>query len=89
MRSNFGFAMIKIVAIIALDCNGCLAILTGLKTPHGVASLGNIGRGFQLFLNGFVSFVMAFQMVFLPIRPLRLIGITTSKRLTIGGLAKG
>ena len=76
---EFWFAMIKIVAIIALIATAVFMVLTGFKTPHGVASLGNIGRGFQLFPNGFVSFVMAFQMVFFAYQAIEFIGITTSE----------
>ena len=76
---EFWFAMIKIVAIIALIATAIFMVLTGFKTPHGVASLGNIGRGFQLFPNGFVSFVMAFQMVFFAYQAIEFIGITTSE----------
>ena len=76
---EFWFAMIKIVAIIALIATAVFMILTGFETPHGVASLGNIGRGFQLFPNGFVSFVMAFQMVFFAYQAIEFIGITTSE----------
>ena len=76
---EFWFAMIKIVAIIALIATAIFMILTGFETPHGVASLGNIGRGFQLFPNGFVSFIMAFQMVFFAYQAIEFIGITTSE----------
>ena len=39
---EFWFAMVKIVAILAMIATGVFMVLTGFKTPHGVASLANI-----------------------------------------------
>ena len=54
-------------------------VLTGFKTPHGVASLANITDNFSLFPNGGVNFVMAFQMVFFAYQAIEFVGITTSE----------
>ena len=54
-------------------------VLTGFKTPHGVASLANIADNFALFPNGGVNFVMAFQMVFFAYLMIEFIGVTTSE----------
>ncbi len=54
-------------------------VLTGFKTPNGVASISNISQEFQLFPNGFMSFVMGFQMVFFAYQAIEFIGITTSE----------
>ena len=54
-------------------------VLTGFKTPHGVASLANIADNFSLFPNGGVNFVMAFQMVFFAYLMIEFIGVTTSE----------
>ena len=63
---EFWFAMVKMV-------------LTGFKTPHGVASLANISDQFSLFPNGVMNFVMAFQMVFFAYLMIEFIGVTTSE----------
>ena len=54
-------------------------VLTGFKTPHGVASLANVADNFSLFPNGGVNFVMAFQMVFFAYLMIEFIGVTTSE----------
>lgn len=76
---EFWFAMVKIVAIIALIVTAVFMVLTGFKTPNGVASISNISQEFQLFPNGFMSFVMGFQMVFFAYQAIEFIGITTSE----------
>ncbi|MES9545727.1 amino acid permease [Streptococcus intermedius] len=76
---EFWFAMVKIVAIIALIVTAIFMVLTGFKTPNGVASISNISQEFQLFPNGFMSFVMGFQMVFFAYQAIEFIGITTSE----------
>ena len=79
---EFWFAMVKIVAILAMIATGVFMVLTGFKTPHGVASLANIADNFSLFPNGGVNFVMAFQMVFFAYLMIEFIGVTTSETKT-------
>lgn len=76
---EFWFAMVKIVAIIALIVTAIFMVLTGFKTPNGVASISNISQNFQLFPNGFMSFVMGFQMVFFAYQAIEFVGVTTSE----------
>ena len=76
---EFWFAMVKIVAILAMIATGIFMVLTGFKTPHGVASLANISDQFSLFPNGVMNFVMAFQMVFFAYLMIEFIGVTTSE----------
>jgi len=76
---EFWFAMVKIVAILAMIATGVFMVLTGFKTPHGVASLANISDQFSLFPNGVMNFVMAFQMVFFAYLMIEFIGVTTSE----------
>lgn len=76
---EFWFAMIKIIAILALIATGIFMALTGFETPHGTVGLHNITNVFQLFPNGWVSFLMAFQMVFFAYQAIEFIGITTSE----------
>ena len=54
-------------------------VTTNFETPAGHASLTNITSGFQMFPNGWVKFVMAFQMVFFAYQAIEFVGITTSE----------
>lgn len=76
---EFWFGMIKIVTILALIATGIFMVTTNFETPAGQASLTNITNGFQMFPNGWVKFVMAFQMVFFAYQAIEFVGITTSE----------
>lgn len=76
---EFWFGMIKIVTILALIATGIFMVTTNFETPAGHASLSNITNGFQMFPNGWVKFVMAFQMVFFAYQAIEFVGITTSE----------
>ena len=76
---QFWFAMVKIVAILAMIATGAFMVLTGFETSHGTASLANISDQFSLFPNGVMNFVMAFQMVFFAYLMIEFIGVTTSE----------
>ena len=76
---EFWFGMIKIVTILALIVTGIFMVMTNFETPAGHASLTNITSGFQMFPNGWVKFVMAFQMVFFAYQAIEFVGITTSE----------
>lgn len=76
---EFWFGMIKIVTILALIATGIFMVTTNFETPAGHASLSNIANGFQMFPNGWVKFVMAFQMVFFAYQAIEFVGITTSE----------
>lgn len=76
---EFWFGMIKIVTILALIATGVFMVTTNFETPAGHASLTNITSGFQMFPNGWVKFVMAFQMVFFAYQAIEFVGITTSE----------
>ena len=76
---EFWFGMIKIVTILALIATGIFMVTTNFETPAGHASLSNITNGFQTFPNGWVKFVMAFQMVFFAYQAIEFVGITTSE----------
>ena len=73
---EFWFGMIKIVTILALIVTGIFMVTTNFETPAGHASITN---GFQMFPNGWVKFVMAFQMVFFAYQAIEFVGITTSE----------
>ena len=76
---EFWFGMIKIVTILALIATGIFMVTTNFETSAGHASLSNITNGFQMFPNGWVKFVMAFQMVFFAYQAIEFVGITTSE----------
>ena len=76
---EFWFGMIKIVTILALIATAIFMVMTNFETPAGHASLSNITSGFQMFPNGWVKFVMAFQMVFFAYQAIEFVGITTSE----------
>ena len=76
---EFWFGMIKIVTILALIVTGIFMVTTNFETPAGHASLTNITSGFQMFPNGWVKFVTAFQMVFFAYQAIEFVGITTSE----------
>ena len=76
---EFWFGMIKIVTILALIATGIFMVTTNFETPAGHASLTNMTSGFQMFPNGWVKFVMAFQMVFFAYQAIEFVGITTSE----------
>lgn len=76
---EFWFGMIKIVTILALIATGIFMVTTNFETPAGHASLTNITSGFQMFPNGWVKFVTAFQMVFFAYQAIEFVGITTSE----------
>ncbi|OJF71506.1 amino acid transporter [Streptococcus bovimastitidis] len=78
-ETEFWFAMIKIVAIIALIVTAAFMIITGFETPHGHASLTNISTGFSFFPHGTLKFFMGFQMVFFAYQAIEFVGITTSE----------
>lgn len=78
-ETEFWFAMIKIVAIIALIVTGIFMVLTDFKTTSGHASLSNITSHFQMFPNGVLKFFMAFQMVFFAYQLIEFVGVTTSE----------
>ena len=62
----------------SLDRNRDLYGDDEFETP-AEASLTNNTNGFQMFPNGWVKFVMAFQMVFFAYQAIEFVGITTSE----------
>ncbi len=61
-EAEFWFALIKVVAIIALITIGIVLIGTSYKTPSGHASLANLVNYGGFFPKGASGFFMAFQM---------------------------
>lgn len=79
-ETEFWFAMIKIVAIVALIVIGIILVIIGYKTPYGKASLTNIFNG-GVFANGFDGFLLSFQMVMFSFAGVEMIGMTASETM--------
>lgn len=82
-ETEYWFAMIKIIAIIAMIITGLVLILTGFQAPaaggHTIASFGNITHNFSMFPNGAGMFFAAFPMVFFAFQGMEFVGITTAE----------
>lgn len=78
-EAEFWFALIKVVAIIALIAVGVIMVVFNFKTPAGHASLSNwfnYGGLFPQHLSGFLS---SFQMVTFGFIGIELVGVTASE----------
>ena len=78
-ETEFWFAMIKIIAILALIATAIIMLVTGFKTPEGPVSLNNIFHNFEWFPNGWMKFLVSFQMVFFAYQAIEFVGITVSE----------
>lgn len=78
-ETEFWFALIKILAIVALIVVGIILVLVGFKTPMGHASLGNLVNYGGLFPQGIKGFLMSFQMVTFGFIGIEMIGVTASE----------
>lgn len=78
-ETEFWFALIKIVAIVALIFVGILLVIIGFKTPLGEASLGNLFNYGGIFPKGLKGFLLSFQMVTFGFIGIELIGVTASE----------
>ncbi|GLB47385.1 amino acid permease [Philodulcilactobacillus myokoensis] len=75
--TEFWFAMIKIVAIIALIVIGLIMIFTGFKDPNGqTSSFRNLTYHFQFFPHGINSFISGIPMVFFAFLSMEFVSIT-------------
>ncbi|GAT17951.1 amino acid permease [Secundilactobacillus silagei] len=78
-EAEFWFALIKIIAILAMIATGFFLLFTHFKTSSGAVSLTNITSGFTLFPNGIKNFISAFPMVFFAFCGMEFVGITTAE----------
>lgn len=78
-ETEFWFAMIKIVAILALIVTGVIMALTGFKTSAGPVAFSNVWQNFSLFPNGVGNFVNGFQMVMFAFVGMEFIGMTAAE----------
>ncbi|KRL36937.1 amino acid permease [Liquorilactobacillus uvarum] len=75
-EAEFWFAMIKIIAIIALIATGVFMMFSHSVTPLGHASIGNIFHNYTLFPHGVFNFISAFPMVFFAFQGIEFVSIT-------------
>ncbi|MEK1442026.1 amino acid permease [Limosilactobacillus fermentum] len=75
-EAEFWFAMIKIIAIIAMIVTGIFMMTSHSITPLGHASLSNISHDYTLFPHGIFNFVSAFPMVFFAFQGIEFVSIT-------------
>ncbi|MCC7666883.1 amino acid permease [Liquorilactobacillus satsumensis] len=75
-EAEFWFAMIKIIAIIALIVTGIFMVFSHSATPLGHASVGNIFHDYTLFPHGTFNFIAAFPMVFFAFQGIEFVSIT-------------
>ncbi|MDF7663197.1 amino acid permease [Bifidobacterium sp. ESL0763] len=90
-ETEFWFSMIKITLIAGLIVTAVVMVIVNFHYPavqvHGVdhispaghAGLGNIFNGLTLAPNGWLAFLMAFQMVFFSYEMIEFVGVTVSE----------
>lgn len=76
---EFWFALIKVVAIIALIVIGLFMIIQGFSTDAGAASFTNLWSNGGLFPNGISGFILSFQMVVFAFTGIELVGLTAGE----------
>lgn len=77
---EFWFAMIKIVAIIALILVGLFMIFTGFESPSGArASVSNIWKDGGIFPHGFTGFLAGFQLALFAFFGAELVGTAAAE----------
>lgn len=77
---EFWFALIKIVAIVALIAAGLYMVTTAFVSPSGsVASLSNIWSHGGMFPNGLTGFLAGFQIAIFAFVGIELVGTTAAE----------
>lgn len=79
-ETEFWFAIIKIVAIIALVCAGAYMIFTHYQSPNGdVASISNIWSHGGIFPKGLEGFLGGFQIAIFAFIGVELVGTAAAE----------
>lgn len=76
---EFWFALIKVIAIIALIVIGLFMIFTGFSTDFGHASFKNLWNHGGWMPNGLNGFILSFQMVVFAFVGIELVGLTAGE----------
>ena len=78
-EAAFWFALIKIVAIVALIVTGLVMILTGFQSPAGQASFANLWSHGGFFPREFMGFVAGFQIAVFAFVGIELVGTAAAE----------
>nr|WP_154896947.1 amino acid permease [Paenibacillus xylanexedens] len=76
---EFWFALIKVIAILALIVVGVYMIFKGFTTDQGTASFTNLWSHGGWFPNGMHGFIISFQMVVFAFVGMELVGLTAGE----------
>lgn len=76
---EFWFALIKVIAIMALIIIGVFMIIKGFSTDAGASSFTNLWNHGGLFPNGVSGFILSFQMVVFAFTGIELVGLTAGE----------
>ncbi|MEC1627096.1 amino acid permease [Bacillus mojavensis] len=76
---EFWFALIKVIAILALIVIGLVMIFKGFSTISGVSSFTNLWSHGGMFPNGMHGFILSFQMVVFAFVGIELVGLTAGE----------
>ncbi|CAM2901999.1 amino acid permease [Paenibacillus taichungensis] len=76
---EFWFALIKVLAILALIVVGLYMIFKGFTTDQGPASFTNLWSHGGWFPNGMHGFIISFQMVVFAFVGMELVGLTAGE----------
>lgn len=76
---EFWFALIKVVAILALIVIGTFMVIKGFSTDAGAASFTNLWSHGGLFPKGATGFILSFQMVVFAFTGIELVGLTAGE----------
>jgi D-serine/D-alanine/glycine transporter len=76
---EFWFALIKVIAILALIIMGVIMIIKGFTTDSGAASFTNLWGHDGMFPNGINGFILSFQMVVFAFVGIELVGLTAGE----------
>ncbi|MDR3594438.1 amino acid permease [Clostridium sp.] len=76
---EFWFALIKVVAILALIIIGTVMIIKGFSTDAGASSFANLWSHGGWFPNGASGFILSFQMVVFAFAGIELVGLTAGE----------
>ncbi|KAA6449693.1 amino acid permease [Bacillus swezeyi] len=76
---EFWFALIKVIAILALIGIGLFMIIKGFSTESGTASFSNLWSHGGMFPNGLHGFLLSFQMVVFAFVGIELVGLTAGE----------
>jgi D-serine/D-alanine/glycine transporter len=76
---EFWFALIKVIAILALIATGIFFIIKGFSTDAGASTFTNLWSHDGMFPNGMKGFILSFQMVVFAFVGIELVGLTAGE----------